>query len=157
MYKSHNFLHCMLLRKSTADALSHGLIGCSQSHSTCSSASLAVEFANHSKGPTLRDSEGDPPMSAEQCRHVRDWKRPGEISDHPVIFSDDFRADQLHQSIVTDCSLVASLAACLDHHSKFRSKVNIIITYFAQCCQRARKARDIMLTPPRCRRASNPQ
>ncbi|KAF8332601.1 uncharacterized protein EI90DRAFT_3053705 [Cantharellus anzutake] len=71
------------------------------------------------------DPEGLPPLSAEQSRHVNAWRRPCDLTEHPVIYSDDLRADQLHQSVITDCSLVAGLAVCLNHHSKFRSKLGI--------------------------------
>ena len=68
-----------------------------------------------------RTSVRQPPLSAEQRLHGAIWSKPvfPEQSN-----ADDLLPEDIVQHIVSDCSVCASIAVCIDHHRRFQSQVS---------------------------------
>jgi hypothetical protein len=71
--------------------------------------------------PTFR-SPTQPPLSKEQESRQATWQRVLK-PEHVDLEQLSAAPEQLEQRIVTDCSLCASISACLEHVRRFHSQV----------------------------------
>lgn len=68
------------------------------------------------------DPNGFLKLSEKQISQFGGWKRVSELSQHPVMI-ETISAFSIRQTVVSDCSFVASLAICSSYEKKFRKKV----------------------------------
>ncbi|KAF9485226.1 cysteine proteinase [Pholiota conissans] len=85
-------------------------------------------LGKNSINSTYSDPDGQPTLSSEQIKASPVWRRPDFLlstntiatSTHPKILP-----QQILQHIVTDCSVCASIAVCLEHGLRFGSSSTI--------------------------------
>ncbi|KAG8903495.1 cysteine protease [Tulasnella sp. 403] len=77
------------------------------------------------------DPDGPIPLSEAQSDKLVSWVRAPEIlSTTPLSMSSPHLAvEDIVQSVVTDCSVVAALAVCWNHHMTFGSKLGLSSIY----------------------------
>nr|XP_022900986.1 calpain-7-like [Onthophagus taurus] len=76
------------------------------------------------------DKDGFLALSPKQRRDLHKWVRPDEISKEPTILFGDFPSYfSIKQTIVSDCSFVASLAVSASYERRFGKKLVTAIIY----------------------------
>ncbi|KAI0821140.1 hypothetical protein BC629DRAFT_1435043 [Irpex lacteus] len=71
----------------------------------------------------------NPQLSPIQIAHGATWQEPSQ-SQHTVCASDDTpRPEDIVQHVVSDCSLCASVAVCINHDLRFGSKLGKLALY----------------------------
>ncbi|KJE90407.1 calpain-7 [Capsaspora owczarzaki ATCC 30864] len=68
------------------------------------------------------DPDGPLVLSAKQSESFVSWKRASSMSQSPVMI-ESVSAYSIRQTVVSDCSFVASLAICSEYERKFQKKV----------------------------------
>ncbi|XP_050546424.1 calpain-7-like [Daktulosphaira vitifoliae] len=76
------------------------------------------------------DNDGLLPLSYEQKKHFDQWLRPDQLcSDPKMIVGDYIDFYSIKQTVVTDCSFVASLAVCAVYEKHFKKRLITSIIY----------------------------
>ncbi len=72
-----------------------------------------------------RDPDGQPPLSDRHLLLDAQWKRPTEIWPEGSfrMSGSNLPSTGIYQRLVTDCSVVAAMALCWEHHLRFQSRV----------------------------------
>ncbi|XP_046839580.1 calpain-7-like isoform X2 [Xenia sp. Carnegie-2017] len=74
------------------------------------------------------DPDGNLPLSVKQKSRFVKWVRPSELTDNPkMIYA--ISSLSIRQTVVTDCSFVASLAISAAYERKFRKRIITKIIY----------------------------
>jgi hypothetical protein len=71
-----------------------------------------------------RDAQSQPALSPGQIARSSGWRRPEEILSEVVLVKQPVTGRDIVQDVITDCSLVAGLIVCAEHHAKFGSRVS---------------------------------
>ena len=87
---------------------------------------LKTERFNYSSN--FNDPNGLLKLSAKQREKFSRWARPAELFNNPVIIMNTIDSYSIKQTLVSDCSFVASLAIAANYEKKFNKKLirNII-------------------------------
>ncbi|XP_025406964.1 calpain-7-like isoform X2 [Sipha flava] len=76
------------------------------------------------------DSDGLLTLSLEQKKKFLQWIRPDQLSSDPkLVIGDSISFYSIKQTIVTDCSFVASLAVCAVYEKTFKQRLITSIIY----------------------------
>ncbi|THH18691.1 hypothetical protein EW146_g2354 [Bondarzewia mesenterica] len=67
-------------------------------------------------------------LSSEQKEVSVVWRKPSEILQDAIDIFSDLGPRDIMQRVVADCSLCASIAVCLNHYQRHRSKVTAFMT-----------------------------
>lgn len=71
-----------------------------------------------------------PALSPVQERHSSSWRRLSEAGWVLSASSDPLQAEDILQSIVSDCSVCASIAVCIDHDRRWGTQVQFDVGVF---------------------------
>lgn len=74
--------------------------------------------------PPASDPDGHFETSDEQKSSMVAFKRLSELHSEPKILSSECHARGISQNCITDCSVIAALIACFNHHETFNSHVS---------------------------------
>ncbi|KAF8199531.1 hypothetical protein BJ912DRAFT_1020136 [Pholiota molesta] len=81
-----------------------------------------------SPNSTYSDPDDQPTLSSEQVKILPVWRRPDlTASSNLIAASAKILPQQILQHIVTDCSVCASIAVCLEHGCRFGSSLESAI------------------------------
>ena len=70
----------------------------------------------------FNDPDGLPALAAKQSSLLHGWFRPGDICDEPKMVYMVTSAS-IKQTIVSDCSFVASLGVCAEYEKRFKQRL----------------------------------
>lgn len=78
----------------------------------------------------FEDRASELKLSSKQAKEFGSWVRPHELSTDPKMIADDFvDCFSIKQTIISDCSFVASLAVSALYESRFNKKIITSIIY----------------------------
>lgn len=73
------------------------------------------------------DPDGQPSLDTIPQAESIVWRRPAIALSRPLrILDPTLSAEDIVQTVVTDCSVVAAISICIQHDKKYASKVNIL-------------------------------
>lgn len=105
---------------------------------------------------TLRVSRSRPRFSKRQLEAKAQWRSRTSIPGSPAVYRAGVAATDIVQDVVTDCSVVAALAAAVHHNAKFGTKVFMPCTFaLNQGADFEVEARGVGITSNRDRWAAN--
>ncbi|KAG8956502.1 cysteine protease [Tulasnella sp. 419] len=83
------------------------------------------------QAPLIFSDAGQPSLAQTQEAKSAQWKHPQEVlgTGGFCMTSPNLLVEDIIQGVVTDCSLVAGLQVCWDHHQKFGSKLALSSLY----------------------------
>lgn len=87
---------------------------------------LSEKFGSHLP---YDDPNGLLSLSPKQRRNFSRWERPEGIYSSPTMISSIISAFSIKQTVISDCSFVASLSVCAVYEKKFNKKLITSIIY----------------------------
>ncbi|KAG8850583.1 cysteine protease [Tulasnella sp. 330] len=76
------------------------------------------------------DIDGLPSLSIAQTNQLLHWIRPSSAAgDSFIMWTGDMPPEDIVQDVITNCSVIAALAVCWQHHQRFNSKLCVSSIY----------------------------
>lgn len=69
-----------------------------------------------------------PPLCNDQVSHGATWKSAKDVWPS-TAFDFSIPARQIQQRVVSDCSVCAAIAVCIEHHRRFESRVRLSCSF----------------------------
>ncbi|TFY79590.1 hypothetical protein EWM64_g4422 [Hericium alpestre] len=87
------------------------------------------------------DPDGQLKLSAEQERVGTTWRRPDDVFQDVELLNPNLRGQDIVQRVIEDCSLCTSIAVCLEHSSRHRSKAALPVLHPCDASNRPERSK----------------